>query len=1100
VLKLSACVITKNEEQNLAIWLQSIGKIATEMIVVDTGSTDKTVKIAEDAGAKVYQYVWKNDFADAKNFALEKATGDWILFLDADEYFTEDSIAEVPRYLNKIHYNKKIDALFCRLVNIDADDGNRIINTVQSLRIFRNNKALRYQGKVHETLRRIGVPLQIAKIEAAIEIYHTGYSKRFIKKKLERNLRLLLEDIEKQGEKPWHYAYLADCYYGLEEYDKTIYYARQAIAANVIALGTESSVYRRLIDAMVLSGKESGGIIDIIRTARKNFPQLPEFAWNEGEILFQNDNYIAAEKCLSDALYLYNKQNKTEETGSFAGRVNLLYYRLAKLALMKNEKEKAVEYYMVSLQKYRYNEYALKGLYQLLRRENPIDIIACLKTIYVETRDDIKFISRALREYPLDQVYLYYTQKLQQIYKEIDEDLLTGGLLAAEKYEVVAERVSRELKISYECIISSIAHCHDLSRYQAIKVLLPEVYQHVMDKYLALSADVLTEEEDMVFNQIEKILLIEIKDKNERTLKKMIKNNINRKECSIIIVVHNHLDLTKTCIENIRQLTQPGTYEIIVVDNASTDRTGEWIKEQQDLKAIFCLQNNSFAQACNLGIQAATSDRLLIMHNDVIVPKGWLDELKLVLSSNAKIGAVCPLEVKELAKAEENVSKDACQVLRLSDFCMLIKREVIEKIGFFDEQFKFLYLEDVDFSLRMIKAGYQLMVANSVKVQHYTGGTLQDFAQKEEIARKENLNKFKVKWGFDPQYSGTVRQDMLQFINMNKENLSVLDIGCACGGNLMKIKELNPTAEVYGVELNDGAASIASCFGKVVNYDIEKLEDNAWDRKFDVILMGDILEHLHNPLNTLQRLRDFLEADGIVVASIPNVMHISVLAELLQGRWTYQDAGILDKTHLRFFTKQEIQKMMETAGFNILGWAYSSVGSQPRYEELKRQLIQIGGTCQDIEQYDAYQWIVLGQNTAQREVVDEKFCQQFSALLKQMGRDGLSEKDEEKILNLIEEQALSAKKICDLIEATAENEIAVIVRLAVVLYQNNKKDLALLFMLNEYKKHIENEELRYAFAFLLQLSGEISEATKVIGQARNMTPELVGLLKELQKL
>ena len=87
MVRISACVITKNESESLPKWLDSMGRIADEMVVVDTGSTDETVSIARAAGARVCFFQWVDDFAAAKNYALDQATGDWVLFLDADEYF-----------------------------------------------------------------------------------------------------------------------------------------------------------------------------------------------------------------------------------------------------------------------------------------------------------------------------------------------------------------------------------------------------------------------------------------------------------------------------------------------------------------------------------------------------------------------------------------------------------------------------------------------------------------------------------------------------------------------------------------------------------------------------------------------------------------------------------------------------------------------------------------------------------------------------------------------------------------------------------------------------------------------------------------------------
>ena len=88
-MKISACYITKNEERNIARSLQSLADAVDEIIVVDTGSTDGTREIAEALGARVLDFSWQDDFSAPRNFAVEAASGDWIVFLDADEWFVE---------------------------------------------------------------------------------------------------------------------------------------------------------------------------------------------------------------------------------------------------------------------------------------------------------------------------------------------------------------------------------------------------------------------------------------------------------------------------------------------------------------------------------------------------------------------------------------------------------------------------------------------------------------------------------------------------------------------------------------------------------------------------------------------------------------------------------------------------------------------------------------------------------------------------------------------------------------------------------------------------------------------------------------------------
>ena len=118
-MKLSACVIVKNEEKNLPQWLSYANAAADERIVVDTGSTDRTVELARAAGAQVYSFPWQENFAAAKNFAIEQATGDWIAFLDADEYFPPEDCLAVRALLAKA--DAAVDAFQFRRVDIDID-------------------------------------------------------------------------------------------------------------------------------------------------------------------------------------------------------------------------------------------------------------------------------------------------------------------------------------------------------------------------------------------------------------------------------------------------------------------------------------------------------------------------------------------------------------------------------------------------------------------------------------------------------------------------------------------------------------------------------------------------------------------------------------------------------------------------------------------------------------------------------------------------------------------------------------------------------------------------------------------------------------------
>jgi GT2 family glycosyltransferase/2-polyprenyl-3-methyl-5-hydroxy-6-metoxy-1,4-benzoquinol methylase/tetratricopeptide (TPR) repeat protein len=145
----------------------------------------------------------------------------------------------------------------------------------------------------------------------------------------------------------------------------------------------------------------------------------------------------------------------------------------------------------------------------------------------------------------------------------------------------------------------------------------------------------------------------------------------------------------------------------------------------------------------------------------------------------------------------------------------------------------------------------------------------------------------------------------------------VLDVGCAAGrlGQALKARQ---EARVCGIEIDPDAAGEAKRhLDQVIVGDLERLEVPFPEGHFDCIVCGDVLEHLAEPGRFLERARRWLAPDGCLVASIPNVRHHSVIRSLLGGDWTYEPAGLLDRTHLRFFTRREIEKLFYRAGFGL---------------------------------------------------------------------------------------------------------------------------------------------------------------------------------------
>ena len=166
-----------------------------------------------------------------------------------------------------------------------------------------------------------------------------------------------------------------------------------------------------------------------------------------------------------------------------------------------------------------------------------------------------------------------------------------------------------------------------------------------------------------------------------------------------------------------------------------------------------------------------------------------------------------------------------------------------------------------------------------------------------------------------PKYFSNIREDIVSLVP--KDANDILEIGCAAGMTGNKLKQKRGVT-VVGVELDHRAAVEAKkVLDDVIEGNIETLELPFREKRFDCILFADVLEHLIDPLKVLKKTKKFLKTNGTVIASIPNVQYLGLVSKLVEGYWTYQDEGILDRTHLRFFTYHEIVKLFDEAGYSI---------------------------------------------------------------------------------------------------------------------------------------------------------------------------------------
>ena len=158
-----------------------------------------------------------------------------------------------------------------------------------------------------------------------------------------------------------------------------------------------------------------------------------------------------------------------------------------------------------------------------------------------------------------------------------------------------------------------------------------------------------------------------------------------------------------------------------------------------------------------------------------------------------------------------------------------------------------------------------------------------------------------------------------EIIKLLPANLNrILDVGCN-KGSLGKALKLQGAREVIGIEINKEMAQEATKYlDRVIVGNVEDIELHLGEGSLDCIIYADVLEHLIDPWKLILRHRKLLKINGYLIASIPNIRYIDVLADLIfRGKWNYEDSGILDKTHLRFFTFKSMNSLLKESGYSI---------------------------------------------------------------------------------------------------------------------------------------------------------------------------------------
>ena len=232
---ISVCIIAKNEEKHIEECCKCLTPYGFEIVLVDTGSTDRTVELAKQYTDRIYHFDWCNDFSAAKNYAMGKASYDWILSIDCDEYIESIDLSVLTTHME----SQPTAAGRILIRNRFTENGQTAYEQVRVSR-FVNRRYYHFEGAVHEqlvpfTAQGTASPAVKYVYNAPITVLHVGYdgSEEEMRGKSERNIALLERELETQGADPYTYYQLGQSYRKLQDYEKAFYYFDLGLAMDV---------------------------------------------------------------------------------------------------------------------------------------------------------------------------------------------------------------------------------------------------------------------------------------------------------------------------------------------------------------------------------------------------------------------------------------------------------------------------------------------------------------------------------------------------------------------------------------------------------------------------------------------------------------------------------------------------------------------------------------------------------------------------------------------------------------------------------------------------------------------------------------------------
>ncbi len=251
-ITLSLSMIVKNEEKFLEGCLNSVKNIVDQIVVVDTGSTDRTKEIAQSFGARICDFEWTGDFSEARNFSLSQCAGDWILYLDADERIADGHAASLRSLLT----NRNAGAYNLMIESEHSFDHGNVKQSNAYPRLFRKLPGVEFEGRVHEQILPSLQRQNLTIVQTPVTIIHLGYAQgaEVLKQKAQRNIELLRKQLEQNPDDAYARFQLGNTHVVLKEFEAAKVELDRAVASHLLPGSSRAAAYNLLAEVEVKRG------------------------------------------------------------------------------------------------------------------------------------------------------------------------------------------------------------------------------------------------------------------------------------------------------------------------------------------------------------------------------------------------------------------------------------------------------------------------------------------------------------------------------------------------------------------------------------------------------------------------------------------------------------------------------------------------------------------------------------------------------------------------------------------------------------------------------------------------------------------------------